>query len=427
MRLSFQSRRLSFQNRNEGALLQRWIRFNGVGALGIAVQLGLLAGLVRVFAVHYLAATVIAVEAAVLHNFCWHERWTWGERRSASAATLMGRLARFHLLNGMISMVGNLLLMRALAGTLHLDPIAANIVAIIVCSIANFVASEAYVFKRALLGVVLMLTLPWPARAAERNPAPAAAVLAVDLQARTIEAWSTYEKQVDARYDATTTSSSPFFAQDAFNVPGWRATAMRGGVALAPIDRARPGDAELAVPDGKIHHWAGAIFVPDTSMASLLDRLSRLAGNEAQHYDDVIASKLLSKDGDRYRIFMKLRRTKVITATYNTEHAVEYRRLSPNRATARSASTRIAELEEAGTPAERERKVGSDSGYLWRLNAYWRYEAINGGVLIECESVSLSRSVPVLARPLVGPIANRIAQESLRGTLATLRRQLGGA
>ncbi|MGH9308345.1 MAG: GtrA family protein, partial [Vicinamibacterales bacterium] len=66
-RLSFQSRRLSFQSRREDALLQRWIRFNGVGALGIAVQLGLLAWLVRVLAVHHLAATAIAVEAAVLH------------------------------------------------------------------------------------------------------------------------------------------------------------------------------------------------------------------------------------------------------------------------------------------------------------------------------------------------------------------------
>ncbi|MGH9309775.1 MAG: GtrA family protein, partial [Vicinamibacterales bacterium] len=347
-----------------------------------------------------------------------------GKRRSASAATLMGRLARFHLLNGMISMTGNLLLMRALAGTLHLDPIAANITAIIFCSIANFVASEAYVFKRAVLGVVLVLMLPWPTRAAERNPAPGPVMLAVDLQPHTLEAWSTYEKRVDGRYDGTTASSSPFFAQDAFNAAAWRATAIRGGVALAQIDRARPGDAELPVPDGKIHHWAGAIFVPDISIASLLDRLSRLAGNEAQHYEDVIASKLLSKDGDRYRIFMKLRRTKVITATYNTEHAVEYRRLSPTRARARSVSTRIAELDEAGTPAERERKVGSDSGYLWRLNAYWRYEAVNGGVLIECESVSLSRSVPFLLRPLISGVVEGLAKESLERTLVGLRTYL---
>jgi hypothetical protein len=286
------------------------------------------------------------------------------------------------------------------------------------------VASETYVFKRTLLGVILVLTLPMPALAGERNPPAAAGMLAVDLQPHTIAAWSTYEKQVDERYGAATASSSPFFAQDAFNVPGWRATAMGGAVALSQIDRARPGGAQLPVPDGKIHHWVGAIFVPDTSIAALLDRLSRLAGNEAQHYEDVIASKRLSKDGDSYRIFMKLRRTKVITATYNTEHAVAYRRVSPTRATARSVSTRIAELDEAGTTAEREKKVGSDSGYLWRLNAYWRYEAINGGVLIECESVSLSRAVPFMLRPFISGVVEGLAKESLERTLTGLRTYL---
>ena len=404
-------------------LLLRWIRFSGVGALGVGVQLGVLAWLVRVAAVDYLAATAIAVEAAVLHNFCWHERWTWRERRSGSAATVMGRLARFHLLNGMISMVGNLVLMRSLVGMLHLDPIAANIVAIVVCSMANFVASETYVFTRTLLGV-LVLTLPSSALAGERNPPGAAGLVAVDLQPHTVAAWSAYEKQVDERYYAATASSSPFFAQDAFKVSAWRATATNGGVALSQIDRARPDGAALSVPDGRIHHWVGAIFVPDTSIASLLERLSRLAGNEAQHYEDVIASKLLSKDGDSYRIFMKLRRTKVITATYNTEHAVSYRRLSATRATGRSASTRIAELEDAGTPAEQEKRIGSDSGYLWRLNAYWRYEAVDGGVLIECESVSLSRAVPYLLRPFISGVVLGLARESLERTLIGLRTYL---
>ena len=86
----------------------------------------------------------------------------------------------------------------------------------------------------------------------------------------------------------------------------------------------------------------------------------------------MLASRLLSRDNDRYRIYMKLRRSKIITVTYNTEHDVESRRLGASRAAARSVATRIAQLDNAGTPQEREQKVGSDSGYLWRLNAYWR-------------------------------------------------------
>ena len=111
----------------------------------------------------------------------------------------------------------------------------------------------------------------------------------------------------------------------------------------------------------------------------------------------------------------------IITATYNTEHAVEYTRVSPERASSRSISTKIAEIAGAGTPQEREKPPGEDHGFLWRLNAYWRFEQSGNGVLIECESVSLSRSVPLVVRPVVGPIANRIARESLARTLRSLR------
>jgi putative flippase GtrA len=408
------------------ALLQRWIRFNGVGALGVGVQLAVLGWLVRGTDVHYLLATAIAVEAAVLHNFVWHERWTWRDRRSPSVPSLVMRLARFHLLNGTISMAGNLALMRALAGSGQLDPVAANIIAILVCSIVNFAASETMVFKRAAI-VTLVLMAAQPAYAGDRESPSAYAegMLAVELQARTLQAWTTYEQRVDGRYGSVSPGSTPFFALDAFKVNDWRATALNGGVAMARIDRARPGDAEIDVPDGKIHHWAGAIFVPNTTVATVLERLSRLAGQESKHYEEVIASRLLSRDGDRYTIFMKLRRSKYrVTATYNTEHAVEYRRLGGARASARSVATRIAEVDYAGTAEEREKKIGSDSGYLWRLNAYWRYEAINNGVLIECESVSLSRGVPALVRFLVSGVVEGLARESVERTLTGLRSAL---
>ncbi|MGH9370198.1 MAG: GtrA family protein [Vicinamibacterales bacterium] len=406
-------------------LLERWIRFNGVGALGVGVQLAVLAWLIRGIDLNYLGATVIAVEAAVLHNFYWHERWTWRDRPSGSAMSFLKRAVRFHLLNGAISLTGNLLLMRILTGALNLDPLAGNIIAIIACSIMNFGASELYVFKRTALAAAFVLAVHSVA-AADTGPAAVSSgeMLAVDLQAQTVQAWNKYEERVDGRYEAAAPAGTPFFALDAFGSQDWRSTASQGGIALSRIERARPGDAEISVPDGKIHHWAGAIFVPGTTVAAVLDRLSRLAGDEAKYYEDVIASKRLSKDGDRYRIFLKLRRSKVITVTYNTEHAVAYRRLGATRATARSVSTRIAELDDAGTPREREKTVGSDSGYLWRLNAYWRYEAVGNGVLIECESVSLSRGVPMLLRPFISGVVEGLAKESLERTLVGLRSYL---
>ncbi len=410
----------------EDGLLERWIKFNGVGALGIFVQLGLLGWLVRQTDTHYLFATAIAVEAAVLHNFFWHERWTWRSRPSGTTATLLTRLGHFHLLNGTISLTGNLAVMRLLTGSLHVDPLGANIAAIIMCSLLNFGASELLVFRRAAVVPLLLLAIQPLAAAGADGPAPVATeMLAVDLQPRTIQAWQAYEQRVDTRYESGSVSASPFFSLDAFGVGGWRSTAMGGGVAMSRIERARPGDGTFDVPDGKIHHWAGAVFVPNTSVAAVLEKLGQLAGQESRHYEEVIASRLISKEGDRYKIFLKLRRAKYgVSATYNSDHAVEYRRFGTTRAAARSVATRIAEVEQAGTPAEREKKVGSDSGYLWRLNAYWRYEAVNNGVLIECESVSLSRGVPTLLRPFITGVVEGLARESLERTLTGLRTTL---
>ena len=398
-------------------LVQRWIAFNGVGALGILVQLGMLAILVRHLGAPYLLATAIAVELAVLHNFVWHQHWTWRDRRGASRTQLAIRLWRFHLLNGFVSLAGNLMIARLLTGELGADPVASNIAAIIVCSMVNFAASELLVFRRVAASIAVLL-IGASSAAAEGGPIDA------ELRPATLQAWTAYERQVDARLQTASATSTPFFARDAYGIGGWREEALKGNISMHRLDRPQPGGQTVSVPDGKIHHWAGAIFVPNTSVEAVLQHLSKYAGRESEHYGDVIASKLLARDGDRYRVFMQLRRTKVVTVTYNTEHAIEYRRLGNARATGRSVSTRIAELENAGTADEREKPNGRDQGFLWRLNAYWRYEAVNGGVLIECESISLSRDVPALLKWFVGGMVEGVARESLERTLSSLKRAL---
>lgn len=124
----------------------RFLRFNAVGVIGFVLQLAVLWLLVRA-GVHYLLATAIAVESAVLHNFLWHERWTWKDRPAAGRARL-GRLARFHALNGMVSLTGNLLLMRGLVGVLGMPVLAGNLIAVSICALVNFAASEHRVFRR---------------------------------------------------------------------------------------------------------------------------------------------------------------------------------------------------------------------------------------------------------------------------------------
>ncbi len=122
----------------------RWWRFNLVGAMGMVVQLAALALINRLAAGHYLFAAAMAVELAVLHNFVWHVRFTWRDRRDESA--LLAQLLRFHLSNGLVSMVGNVVLMRLLIEEAHVPLLVANCIAIACCSVVNFCLGDAWAF-----------------------------------------------------------------------------------------------------------------------------------------------------------------------------------------------------------------------------------------------------------------------------------------
>ena len=130
------------------SIILRWLRFNLVGGLGIGVQIALLFLLKSVFGLNYLAATGVAVEVAVVHNFLWHERYTWVDRVRPSWRKSLPRLLRFNLTNGAVSIGGNLALMKIMVGVGHVNYLAANAVAIVVCSVFNFLLSDAYVFER---------------------------------------------------------------------------------------------------------------------------------------------------------------------------------------------------------------------------------------------------------------------------------------
>ena len=280
----------------------------------------------------------------------------------------------------------------------------------------SFAASTLLVFGAVAPVAFIVLAASSAAVATGAEPA--------ELRGPTVQAWLAYERLVDSRLQAAPPAGVPFFALDAYGIQGWKTAALAGGVAMRRLERPQPGGAAVEVPAGKIHHWAGAVFVPGQTVEGVLQHLSTYAGRESEHYDDVVASRLISRSGDAHKVFLKLRRTKVVTATYNTEHAVEYRRLAGSRATARSVSTRIAELADAGTAKEREKPDGQDRGFLWRLNVYWRYEAVDGGMLIECESISLSRDLPALLNLVIGGMVEGIARESLQRTLTRLKAAL---
>lgn len=143
--------------------LVRWCKFNLVGGMGIVVQFAALFLLRSALHFNYLAATAIAVEAAVVHNFVWHEQFTWADRTKTDRTKAdrtkserihsrcrrsLTRLVRFNLTTGAVSILGNLALMKVMVGQGHMNYLLANAIAIALCSMANFLVSEAWVFAR---------------------------------------------------------------------------------------------------------------------------------------------------------------------------------------------------------------------------------------------------------------------------------------
>jgi putative flippase GtrA len=138
--------------------LLRWCKFNLVGGIGIGVQFAALFLVKGVMHFNYLAATAISVEATVVHNFVWHEQFTWVDRtmpdRTKSGCNQprwrrsLPRLLRFNLTNGAVSILGNLALMKVMVGQAHVNYLLANAIAITLCSLANFLVSETWVFEK---------------------------------------------------------------------------------------------------------------------------------------------------------------------------------------------------------------------------------------------------------------------------------------
>ena len=130
--------------------LVRWAKFNAIGVLGMAVQLGALALLDRWMRGRYLIASGLALEVTLLHNFVWHVRYTWRDR--CAEGSRLGQLVRFQLSNGLVSMIGNLVLIRLLVREARLPVLAANAVAIVCCSVANYCLGDRWAFGAGVPG-----------------------------------------------------------------------------------------------------------------------------------------------------------------------------------------------------------------------------------------------------------------------------------
>lgn len=240
----------------------------------------------------------------------------------------------------------------------------------------------------------------------------------VRLAPETVAGWTHYVSTVEARRLAELKQPGRFLVMDTDPTRVADRRALSSSELIVRGMTATEDGGTIEVPSGLVHHWRGAVLLPNVSLAQLLARLESAAPPTSP---EILRSSILLRGPEVTKVYLRLQRTKIITVVYDTEHDVRFSRHDATRAASTSVATRIVEIENPGTPGERLLPAGDDHGFLWRLNAYWRYQEVAGGVIAECESISLSRSLPFGLGAVAGPIVRSTARESMERTLESLR------
>jgi hypothetical protein len=255
---------------------------------------------------------------------------------------------------------------------------------------------------------------------------PDSEAAAADLRADTVAAFERYVQLTEARMMEETAGRRPFLWLDRQPEPDRREVTARLRRGEIVVNRMETRDAGrlIQVPGGICHHWLGTVFAPDAALARTAALMQSYDSYPDIYRPAVRRSRTISRDGDRFNVYLQLFMKKVISVVLNTEYDVQYVPIPPNRMVVRSYATRIAEVQHPDTAEEQEKPVGHDSGFLWRFDNYCGLEERDGGTYIQCESISLSRDVPSGLGWLIRPFVTGIPRESLEFTLRTIRTAL---
>ncbi len=248
---------------------------------------------------------------------------------------------------------------------------------------------------------------------------------AADLHAETVAAFDRYIHSHDQRFDHEV-KDGPFLWLDA-QPEAERAEIygeLRRGETIIRRVPVEIDGKELEVPYGIIHDWRGVVFIPGATLEATLRLLDDYDNHAKVYAPEVQRSKLLAREGNTFRNYLRFYKKKILTVVLDTEHEAIYETLSPTRAVSRTHTTRVNEVENHDESDERRKPEGHDGGFLWRLNSYWRLEEKDGGTYVECEGVTLTRDIPFLLKPIIGPYVWSVPKESLLHTLGNARKAL---
>jgi hypothetical protein len=278
--------------------------------------------------------------------------------------------------------------------------LAAQVIAVALCAIVNYALADRWVFAGgAGVGVhiaVLAVLLATPSVASASGPSP-----------RALQSWDRYLASLERARAADLARDVPSWATD--DDP-------HGARVLAALTR---GELEIShrelhdvpVDDATLEHWQGSVLVKGVSIDKVVDRLRH--PERFSQPRDVLSLKVSNWSEAGHDLFLRLTRSMLITATYDTWYRVRHQVQGPTRIDSVAVATRIEEVSDPGTPREKRVPVDDSRGFLWRMQTLWRFSVVPQGVVVTCESITLSRPVPLGLGLVSRPIVTRVARESM--------------
>ncbi len=241
----------------------------------------------------------------------------------------------------------------------------------------------------------------------------------VQLKHETVKAFDAYIRDAEEAMEPSLRGAVPFLWSEHDSL---RSKPLHRGHILAQL---WSGDRPVKVIEGLIHDWVAAVAIPNSTVEAALALVQDYDNHKNIYWPDVMDSKLISHHGHDFKIYLRLLKKKILTVVLDTDHDVHYSKVDDKRWFCRSHTTRIAEVEDAGTGRERVEPPDTGYGFLWRLDSYWKFAGTGSGVTVECRAISLTRDVPFGLGWVIETIIKNLTRESLINTLTATRQALG--
>jgi hypothetical protein len=229
----------------------------------------------------------------------------------------------------------------------------------------------------------------------------------------TKQAFQSYIDSLEKRLETQNASNDHFLWID--QNPRRRDSVRKGAIEVERVDTPQ-------IPGGTLEHWIGGEFIPGVTLADVIKADQNYVKYPAYYAPEILQARVLSRDKNHFKVFYRLKKHEIVTVVLDTTHDVDFISLGSDKYFVRSRSEDIREVSRYGSSDEKDLPENQGTGFLWSMNSYWRMEQRDGGVYLECDVVTLGRSIPLGIGGLVRSVIDSLARESFTNTLVNKRR-----